>query len=82
VQPWSGSIAEMRVCRVGADVQGLIRMPGQPWTIIDWHVRPDLPSTLLAGPISYAYTAVPDLRTSCDWVRYETVSTLHECMKE
>lgn len=82
VQPWEGTVAEMRVCRVGADVQGLIRLPGQAWTIIDWHVRPDLPATLVAGPISYAYTSVPDLRTSCDWVRYETVSTLHECMKE
>lgn len=82
VQPWSGSLAEMRVCRVGSDVQGLIRTPGQPWTIIDWHVRPDLPSSLVAGPISYAYTANADLRTSCDWVRYETVSTLADCMKD
>ena len=82
VQPWQSTIAEMRVCRVGADVQGLIRLPGQPWTIIDWHVRPDLPSTLAAGPISYAYTAVPDLRTRCDWVRYESVATLHDCMND
>jgi hypothetical protein len=81
-QPWSGTIAEMRVCRVGADVQGLIRVPGQPWTIIDWHVRPDLPSTVVAGPISYAYTSVPDLRTTCDWVHYETVATLQDCMHD
>jgi hypothetical protein len=80
VQPWESTVAEMRICRVGPDVQGLIRMPGQAWTIIDWHVRPDLPSTVAAGPISYAYTANPDLRTSCDWVRYETVATLQDCM--
>jgi hypothetical protein len=80
VQPWTGNLAEMRVCRVGTDVQGLIRTPGQPWTIIDWHVRPDLPSTLVAGPISYAYTSNPDLRTTCDWVHYETVTTLQDCM--
>jgi hypothetical protein len=82
MQPWASDAAEMRVCRVGADVQGLIRLPGQPWSIIDWHVRPDLPSTLLAGPISYAYAGNADLRTTCDYVRYETVSTLHECMKD
>jgi hypothetical protein len=80
VQPWTGTVAEMRVCRVGADVQGLIRQPGQPWTIIDWHVRPDLPSSVAAGPISYAYTGTPDLRTTCDWVHFETVATLQECM--
>jgi hypothetical protein len=80
VQPWDSTVAEMRICRVGVDVQGLIRLPGQSWTIIDWHVRPDLPSTLAAGPISYAFTAAPDLRTSCDWVRYETVATLQDCM--
>lgn len=82
VQPWSGSLAEMRVCRVGTDVQGLIRVPGQPWTIIDWHVRPDLPSSVVAGPISYAYAANADLLTRCDWVRYETVATLADCMKD
>jgi len=35
-----------------------------------------------SGPISYAYTAVPDLRTLCDWVRYESVATLHDCMND
>ncbi|MCX4240477.1 hypothetical protein [Paraliomyxa miuraensis] len=80
-QPWQSTIAEMRICRVGADVQGLIRLPGDSWRIIDWHVRPDLPQTLVTGPISYAYTSVPDVRTTCDYVRYETVSHLTECMK-
>lgn len=35
-----------------------------------------------SGPISYAYTAVPDLRTRCDWVRYESVATLHDCTND
>lgn len=77
-----GTVAEMKICRVGSDVQGLIRLPGQPWTIIDWHVRPDLPASVVAGPISYAGSADPDLRTTCDYVHYETVETLQDCMKD
>lgn len=82
-----GTLAEMKVCRVGPDVQGLIRLPGQPWTIIDWHVRPDLPADVVAGPISYAWGDYntygdADLRTTCDYVHYETIETLADCMKE
>ncbi|MCA9705125.1 MAG: hypothetical protein KDK70_04645 [Myxococcales bacterium] len=82
-----GTLAEMKICRVGADVQGLVRLPGQPWTIIDWHVRPDLPTEVVTGPISYAWDPFgaytdPDLRTTCDYVRYETVETLADCMKD
>lgn len=77
-----GTLAEMKICRVGPDVQGLVRLPGQPWTIIDWHVRPDLPTAVVTGPISYAGSADPDLRTTCDYVRYETVETLQDCMKD
>lgn len=77
---WDGTLAEMRICRVGADVQGLIRLPGEGWTIVDWHVRPDLPQTLAAGPIAYAGTAAPDLRVSADYVRFNKVHSLTDCM--
>ncbi len=82
VQNWNGTTAELRICRVGDDVQGLIRLPGQAWSMIDWHVRSDLPETVVTGPIAYAGTPVPDLRVSCDYVHYMPVETLGDCMKD
>ncbi len=82
VQDWDGTTAQMRICRVGDDVQGLIRLPGQSWSLIDWHVRADLPETVVAGPIAYAGTANPDLRVSCDYVHFMPVETLGDCIKE
>jgi len=80
-QSWDGTTAEMRICRVGDDVQGLIRLPGQAWKLVDWHVRADLPETLATGPIAYAGTAVPDMRVSADYVHYNVrglAGRLHE----
>jgi hypothetical protein len=81
--PWAGdTVAEMRLCRVGDDVQALIRMPGEAWTIIDSVVRPDLPSTLAAGPMAYAGSATADLQASAEWVRFRAVQSLADCMHE
>jgi len=81
-QPWNGIEAEMRICRVGADVQAFIRLPEEAWTMVDWVQRGDLPDTLAVGPIGYAGTAVPDLRVEADWVQYQTVSTLQDCWRD
>lgn len=81
--PWTGeTVAEMRLCRVGDDIQALIRMPGDAWTIIDSVVRPDLPSTLAAGPMAYAGSATADLQASAEWVHFRAVESLADCMHE
>jgi hypothetical protein len=80
---WAGdTVAELRLCRVGADVQALVRMPGQSWTIIDELVRPDLPATLAAGPMAYAGSATADLHAAVDWVHFRSVESLADCMHE
>jgi hypothetical protein len=79
---FEGTVAEMRLCRVGADVQALIRMPGDSWTIINSFSRPDLPTTLAAGPMAYAGAATADLHASAEWVRFHSVESLADCMHE
>jgi hypothetical protein len=80
---WDGQwVAEMRLCRVGADVQTLVRMPGEAWTIVNSFARPDLPETLAAGPIAYAGSATADLHASAEWVRFHAVAELADCMHE
>ncbi|MCA9652560.1 MAG: hypothetical protein H6712_25140 [Myxococcales bacterium] len=82
-QAWTDDLAEMRLCRVGDDIQGLIRLPGDPWRIIDWHVRPDMPETVVTGPVAYGWNdTTPDLRATCDWVRFATIETLQDCMHD
>lgn len=80
--PWTGIEAEMRICRFGADVQAFIRLPEQPWTMIDWHERGDLPSTVAVGPIAYAGTADPDLVAAADYVQFETVERIEDCWRD
>lgn len=80
---WAGGTeAELRLCRVGVDVQALVRMPGQAWTLINEFQRADLPQTLAAGPIAYAGTADADLRAEVEWVRFHSASSLADCMME
>ncbi len=80
IQDWSGDTAELRICRVGDTVQGLIRLPGQDWSLVDSVTRADLPQTLAAGPIAYAGTDTADLRVTADYVEFMPVATLADCM--
>jgi hypothetical protein len=82
--PWSGTLAEMRICRFGADVQAFIRLPEyeQQWTMIDSHQRGDLPSTVAVGPIAYAGTSEPDLVAAADYVHFQTVEKLEDCWRD
>lgn len=81
-QPWNGTNAEMRICRVGEDIQSFVRLEGDVWRQLDWRVRGDLPETLAVGVIGYAGTAVPDLRVETDWVEFETVQSLQDCWRD
>jgi len=81
-QPWAGTEAELRICRVGADVQSFIRLEGEPWSQVDWHLRADLPDTLAVGPVGYAFSEAPDLRVENDYVQFETVHTLQDCWRD
>lgn len=82
--PWAGTLAEMRICRFGADVQAFIRLPEfeAQWTMIDSHQRPDLPSTVAVGPIAYAGQAEPDLVAAADYVHFQTVSKIEDCWRD
>ncbi|MEX1362984.1 MAG: hypothetical protein AB1Z98_07650 [Nannocystaceae bacterium] len=81
-QPWSGTDAEMRLCRVGSEVLAFVRLEDEPWTKIDHRVRADLPNTLAVGAIGYAGTAIPDLRVEADYVEYETIHDLADCYRD
>jgi hypothetical protein len=82
--PWSGTLAEMRICRFGADVQAFIRLPEyeEQWTMVDSHVRGDLPSTVAVGPIAYAGTAEPDLVAAADYVHFQSVERIEDCWRD
>lgn len=81
-QPWSGIEAELRICRVGTEVQAFVRLPEESWRMIDWRTRADLPDTLAVGPIGYAGTADPDLLVEADYVQFETIHTLEDCYRD
>lgn len=81
-QPWNGTEAEMRICRVGDEVLSFIRLEDDVWTQLDYRVRGDLPNTLAVGVIGYAGTAVPDLRVETDWVQFESVSSTQDCYRD
>lgn len=82
--PWAGTLAEMRICRFGADVQAFIRLPEfeAQWTMIDSHQRPDLPSTVAVGPVAYAGQTTPDIVAAADYVDFRTVSKIEDCWRD
>lgn len=77
--PYGRSDAELRVCRVDGEVHGLYRAPGGEWTLVHTEARPDLPDTVLAGPIAYALQDDPDLRCTVDSVTFKTVTSVDDC---
>ncbi|MEM9453633.1 MAG: hypothetical protein AAGF11_05610 [Myxococcota bacterium] len=77
--PYGQSKAELRICRVDGEVHGLYRAPGGEWTLAHTEARPDLPDTVLAGPIAYALQSDPDLRCTVDSVTFKTAIELDDC---
>ena len=82
-QPWGGTTAEMRICRVGTEIQSFIRLDDdEGWRLLDHRVRGDLPSTLAVGAIGYAGTPVPDLHVEADWMQFQTITKLEDCYRD
>lgn len=77
--PWPGAEGEVRICRIGARFEMLIRERGGTWQSLDVYDRPDLPSALQVGPFGFANQADPDLRVSFDWVRFDLPGQVSDC---
>lgn len=76
---WPSSDAELRLCRVGADVRLLKRaIGGSTWTVAQTYARPDLPATLQVGLNVYSFSA-PDLTARFDLLRFDPVADLAGC---
>ena len=75
----SGS-GELRICRVGSTVRALFRSDeATEWTTLDQRERPDLPETVAAGPMAYAYASVADFEAAFDYVDFEPLTTMDDC---
>ncbi|MCH9685491.1 MAG: hypothetical protein K0V04_28925 [Deltaproteobacteria bacterium] len=68
------------MCKLGDQIQGLGRMPGGEWQLMDERVRPDLPETVVAGPISYGNQSDPDIVCSCNGVSFKSIASLDEAL--
>lgn len=77
--PWPGAEGEVRICRIGARFEMLIRERGGDWQSLDVYDRPDLPNAVQVGPFGFANQADPDLRVSFHWVRFGTASQPSDC---
>lgn len=78
--PWPNTDAELRICRVGDSFRLFIREIGaSEWNAAIRYDRPDIPSTVQAGPIAYVYTDDYDLQASFDYVRYAPVQSAADC---
>ncbi|MCH9681230.1 MAG: hypothetical protein K0V04_07350 [Deltaproteobacteria bacterium] len=79
---WDNDLAELRICRVDNVINTFIRLPDDPWTMIDNLDSVDLPDTINVGPMAGAYSSSPDLRASFDWVQFQSVSTAQDCWRD
>ncbi|MBC8073966.1 MAG: hypothetical protein IAG13_36945 [Deltaproteobacteria bacterium] len=78
----SGS-GELRICRVGASLRAMYRADGaNGWTLLDERQRADLPATLAAGPMAYAYAPTGDFEARFDGVDFDTLDTMADCASE
>jgi len=78
----SGS-GELRICRVGSTIRSMFRPDGATsWTLVDQRQRPDLPATLAAGPMAYAYAPVGDFEAAFDFIDFDPLTSMAECETE
>lgn len=77
--PWPSADGEIRICRVGARFEMLVRERGGQWQSQAVYDRADLPSTLQVGAVAYAKDAPPDLRVTYDYIRFAPVSSAAAC---
>lgn len=71
---WSSGDAELRIDRAGSEVTVSARELGEEsWQVLTTYQRPDLPDTLQAGIITYAYSegkGIYDLQMAFDGIDY------------
>ena len=71
---WASGDAELRIDRAGSEVTVSARGLGEEsWQVLTTYQRPDLPDTLQAGIITYAYSegkGIYDLRMAFDGIDY------------
>jgi len=79
--PWPGAEGEVRICRVGDRFELWVREAGGGWQLSNAFDRPDLPAEVEVGPIAYNNDATPDLRVSFEFVDFEPVTGLDDCMQ-
>jgi hypothetical protein len=78
---WPSGDAELRLCRVGADLRMMKRdvSGGVAWTEAATFNRPDLPAALQVGGVIYANQAAPDLTVAFEEITFAPVSALADC---
>jgi hypothetical protein len=78
---WAGGgEAELRICRVGSTFRLYKRALGaSTWTLATTYERPDLPSTLQVGAVTYSSQASPDLTGSFDSLDFAPASGESDC---
>jgi hypothetical protein len=79
-QPHPSGSGELRICRVGSVVRSMFRADGATgWTLLDQRQRPDLPATLAAGPMVYAYAPTGDFEAAFDFIDFDPLTNMAEC---
>ena len=84
---WGTGDAELRLCRIGQRFFMYARpLGGGTWQFgtpaVPYFDRPDLPWTLMAGPIAYGPTASPDLQAEFEEIRYEPAFNECDCTND
>ncbi len=80
---WTGSDAELRICRIGATVILVERPIGSPtWLFAQEYGRPDLSLTLEAGLVAYSWTDEFDMRASFDRFELVPIGSYSECFDD
>jgi hypothetical protein len=77
---WSGTRADLRICRVGSNLAAYARPPGGTWTLVRQLTLSDLPSSLAVGPIAYAGAPESDLHVEVDYVRFQAIQSMSGCL--
>lgn len=75
--------AELRLCRVGNTITTYHRAVGATqWTPFQTYTRPDFPSTLQAGMMTYAWNISPDIEGRYDYIQFDTVNSQADCLTD
>lgn len=76
---WPGAEGELRICRVGARFELLVRERGEPWQSAAVYERPDLPDLLQVGTFAFSANEDPNMQAWIDWARFEVPASEQDC---